>query len=145
MANKRRISRNKYEWEAETANWHAVAQHLGVLNGVRIRFFEVMAHQRILDYRRLLYKIADAGLRTTEELVNDGQANAPDLLAAQIAVRQARIDVVHAAEPLPAELEQPDHHRRRRRDAVAGPARRPARIRCARPWTSTPNWPGSWT
>ncbi len=96
MANKRRISRNKYEWEAETANWHALAQHMSVLNGVRIRFFEVLAHQRILDYRRLLFKIADAGLRTTEELVNDGQANAPDLLAAQIAARQARIDLVHA-------------------------------------------------
>ena len=96
LGNKRRISRNKYEWEAETANWHAVAQQLSVLNGVRVRFFEVLAHQRILDYRRLLYKIADAGLRTTEELVNDGQANAPDLLAAQIAARQARIDVVHA-------------------------------------------------
>ena len=96
MANKRRISRNKYEWEAETANWHALAQHMSVLNGVRVRFFEVLAHQRILDYRRLLYKIADAGLRTTEELVNDGQANAPDLLAAQIATRQSRIDLVHA-------------------------------------------------
>jgi cobalt-zinc-cadmium efflux system outer membrane protein len=96
MANKRRISRNKYEWEAETANWHALAQHMSVLNGVRVRFFEVLAHQRILDYRRLLFKIADAGLRTTEELVNDGQANVPDLLAAQIAARQARIDLVHA-------------------------------------------------
>ena len=96
VANKRRISRNKYEWEAETANWHALAQQLNVINGVRVRYFEVLARQRILDYSRLLYKIADAGLRTTEQLVNDGQANTPDLLAAQIATRQARINLVEA-------------------------------------------------
>jgi cobalt-zinc-cadmium efflux system outer membrane protein len=96
VANKQRISRRKYEWEAQTARHHADAQALRVLNGVRIRHYEVLARQRILDLRRLLYRIADAGLRTTEELVNDGQANAPDLLAAQIQLRQARIDLVAA-------------------------------------------------
>lgn len=96
VANKRRISRRKYEWEAEAARAQALGQQMRVLNGVRVRFFEVLARQRILGYRRLLLKIADAGLRTTEELVNDGQANLPDLLAAQIQVRQARIDVAAA-------------------------------------------------
>lgn len=96
MANKQRISRSKYEWEAETARHHGFAQALRVLNGVRIRYFEVLARQRIVDYQRLLYGITEDGLKTTEELVNDGQANVPDLLAAQIQLRQARIDLVAA-------------------------------------------------
>lgn len=62
----------------------------------RIEYFEVLARQRIVDYQRLLYGITEAGLKTSEELVNDGQANVPDLLAAQIQLRQARIDLVAA-------------------------------------------------
>ncbi len=99
-ANKRRLSRRKYEWEAETANWLAIGQQMRVLNGVRIRYMEYLAHQRLLDYRALLYKIADAGLRTTEEMANVGQANRPDLLAAQIQQQQARIDLIHARNQL---------------------------------------------
>lgn len=95
-ANKRRISRRKYEWEAESARWFAVAQQLRVLNGVRIHFFEALAAQQILAFHRDLLRIADAALRTTEEMVNDGQANAPDLLSAQIQQQQARIAVTAA-------------------------------------------------
>ena len=99
-ANKRRISRRKFEWEAETANWLAIGQQMRVLNGVRIRYMEYLAHQRLADYRALLYKIADAGLRTTEEMANVGQSNRPDLLAAQIQQQQSRIDLVHAQNQL---------------------------------------------
>lgn len=95
-ANKQRISRRKFEWEAEAARWLLLAQQLRILNSVRIHFFEVLGDQKLVDDRRELYKIADAALRTTEELVNDGQANAPDLLEAQIQQQRARIALVAA-------------------------------------------------
>ena len=95
-AARQRVSRRKFEWEAESARKYAEAQQLRVLNSVRIHFFQTLGEQQLVEDRRELFEIADAALRTTEEMVNDGQANATDLLQAQIQQQQARIAVVRA-------------------------------------------------
>jgi cobalt-zinc-cadmium efflux system outer membrane protein len=95
-AARQRISRRKYEWEAVTARMDVEIQQLRVLNGVRIHFFQALGSQQLVENRRVMFTIADAALRTTEQMVNDGQANAPDLLSAQVQQQQARILLVHA-------------------------------------------------
>ena len=95
-ASRQQISRRKFEWEAVTAQMDAEIQLLRVLNGVRIHFFQTLGAQQLVENLRVQFMIADAALRTTEEMVNNGQANAPDLLSAQVQQQQARILLVHA-------------------------------------------------
>jgi outer membrane protein, heavy metal efflux system len=95
-AGRQQVSRRKYEWEAESARWYAAAQELRVLNSVRIHFFEALGAQQLVIDRGELLKIADAALHTTAEMVNDGQANTPDLLEAQVQQQQNRVALVVA-------------------------------------------------
>jgi cobalt-zinc-cadmium efflux system outer membrane protein len=93
---KLRLSRAKFAEEASAAGFQACAQQLRVLNGVRIRFFEVIAAQRLIAIHRDLVRINDDAVRTTEELVNVGQANEPDLLQARVEARRARVALRNA-------------------------------------------------
>jgi cobalt-zinc-cadmium efflux system outer membrane protein len=94
---KLRLSRAKFAEEANAARWQAEAQTLRVLNGVRVRFFEVLATQRLIQIHQELVRINDDATRTTEELVNVGQANEPDLLQAKVEARRARVALRNAA------------------------------------------------
>jgi cobalt-zinc-cadmium efflux system outer membrane protein len=90
---KLRLSRAKFRQEAVQAQLQAQAQQLRVLNGVRTRYYEVLAAQRLLEVERELLANFEEMLRTTRELVNLGQANRPDLLQAQVAVQRQRVTV----------------------------------------------------
>jgi cobalt-zinc-cadmium efflux system outer membrane protein len=90
-AGKLRLSRAKFAEEASAARWQAIAQELRVINNVHIRFFEVLAAQRLIDIHRELVRLNDDAERTTGELANVGQANEPDLLQARIEARRARV------------------------------------------------------
>src|SRR5262249_40173986 len=59
-------------------------------NGVRMRFYQLLAMQRLLDVRAELLKVAEEAVTTTEELVNVGAANEADQLQARIEARQQR-------------------------------------------------------
>jgi outer membrane protein, heavy metal efflux system len=93
---KLRLSRAKFAEEANAASWQANAQQLRVLNDVRIRFFEVVAAQRLIAIHRDLVRLNDDAVRTTEELANVGQANEPDLLQAKVEGRRARVALKNA-------------------------------------------------
>ena len=93
---KLRLSRAKFAEEASAARWQAEAQILRVLNGVRVRFFEVLAAQRLIQIHRELVRLNDDAVRTTDGLVNVGQANEPDLLQAKIEARRARVALRNA-------------------------------------------------
>ncbi len=95
-AGKLRLSRAKFAEEASAARWQAEAQRLRVLNGVRTRFFEVLADQRLIQIHRDLVRLNDDAVRTTEELVNVGQANEPDLLQAKVEARRSRVALRNA-------------------------------------------------
>jgi cobalt-zinc-cadmium efflux system outer membrane protein len=66
------------------------------LNGVRVRFFEVLAAQRLIAVHRELSRLNDDAVRTTDELVNVGQANEPDLLQAKVEARRSRVALRNA-------------------------------------------------
>ncbi len=103
---KLRLSRAKFAEEAITGQWHAEAQRLRVLNGVRTHFFEVLAAQRLIDVHRELSGIDEDAVRTTAELVNVGQANEPDLLQARVEARRARVALRSAENRYRGEWEQ---------------------------------------
>lgn len=92
-AGKLRLSRAKYQQESVQAEIQATAQQYRIFNGLRIAFYDVLAEQRLIEIHRELLQNAEAAVRTTEEMVNVGQANRPDLLQARIEARKARIEL----------------------------------------------------
>jgi cobalt-zinc-cadmium efflux system outer membrane protein len=105
-AGKLRLSRAKFAEEANAARWQAIAQQLRVLNGVRIQFFEVLACQRLIEIHRQLSQLNDDAVRTTQQLVNVGQANEPDLLQARIEGRRAQVALKNAENRYRGDWEQ---------------------------------------
>jgi outer membrane protein, heavy metal efflux system len=95
-AGKLRLSRAKYQQETAMAEIQTVAQQYRVQNAVRRRFWDVLTDQGMVEARRNLLHIAEDAARTTEELVNVGQANRSDLLQAQIEVQRARVELRNA-------------------------------------------------
>jgi cobalt-zinc-cadmium efflux system outer membrane protein len=90
-AGKLRLDRAKYAQEVSQMEAQALAQQYRVVNSVRISFYRLLAMQRLLEVRADLLKVAEDAVQTTEELVNVGAANRPDLLEARIEARQERV------------------------------------------------------
>lgn len=93
---KLRLSRAKYAEETVAAQFQAEAQRLRVLNGVRTRYFEVIAAERLVAIHRELVGLNDEAVGITDQLVNVGQANEPDLLQAKVEARRARVALRNA-------------------------------------------------
>ena len=74
----------------------ALAQEYRVLNGVRVRYYQLLAMQRLLDVRAELLKVAQDAVTTTEQLQNVGAANKPDVLQARIEARQEKVALDNA-------------------------------------------------
>lgn len=90
-AGKLRLSRAKYVQEVREAEIRAIGQQLRVLNGVRCRFFEVLAAERMVAVHREMLQNAQETLRTTREMLNNGQANRAEGLLAEIELQRAEI------------------------------------------------------
>jgi cobalt-zinc-cadmium efflux system outer membrane protein len=95
-AGKLRLDRAKYAQEVTQSAALALAQQYRVVNGVRARFYQLLAMQRLLDVRADLLRVAEDAVQTTQELVNVGAANKPDLLQAKIEARQERVALENA-------------------------------------------------
>ena len=124
---KLRLSRAKFAEEANAARWQAEAQILRVLNGVRVHFFEVLAAQRLLQIQGELARLNDDAVRTTDGLVNVGQANEPDLLQAKVEARRARVCAPERGEPFSRKLGEPGLPGRSPGAATDPPRRKAAR------------------
>jgi cobalt-zinc-cadmium efflux system outer membrane protein len=95
-AGKLRLNRAKSAQEVSQMEAQALAQRYRVLNGVRVRFYRLLAMQRLLEVRANLLKVADDAVSTTQELFNVGAANKPDVLQARIEARQERVALTNA-------------------------------------------------
>jgi cobalt-zinc-cadmium efflux system outer membrane protein len=95
-AGKLRLNRARFAQETAQAEFQAQAQQYRVVNGVRTRYYQLLAMQRLLDVRAELLKVATDAVTTTEELVNVGAANKADLLQARIEARQERVALENA-------------------------------------------------
>jgi outer membrane protein, heavy metal efflux system len=67
------------------------AQKLRIVNGVRIKYFEVLAAQHHITVERELLANHDEMVRTMREKANVGQANRADVLQAQVAQQRQRV------------------------------------------------------
>jgi cobalt-zinc-cadmium efflux system outer membrane protein len=90
-AGKLRLSRAKFKQEACEAELLALAQQYRVLNGVRLRFFELLALERMIELHQSTLENAEESLRTIREMSNAGQANRAEVLLAEVQVNNAKI------------------------------------------------------
>ena len=88
---KLRLSRAKYRQEAVQAELQVLAQRMRIMNGVRMKYYDVLAAQSLVEIERELLQNHEELLRTTREMFNVGQANRPDVLQAQVSVQRQRI------------------------------------------------------
>jgi cobalt-zinc-cadmium efflux system outer membrane protein len=90
---KLRLSRAKYRQEAAQAEMQVQAQQMRVVNGIRMRYYDVLAAQQLVEIERDLLKNHEELLRTLREMANVGQANRPDVLQAQVAFQRQRVSL----------------------------------------------------
>lgn len=103
---KLRLSRLKYEQEAYAAEVQAQAQQVRVANAIAEGYFNVLASQRSVENHRRLKVNAEDGLKTTEQLLNVGQANEPDMLQAKVEVQRAAVALKNAETRLRRDWDQ---------------------------------------
>lgn len=95
-AGKLRLNRAKFGQEVAQMEWEAAAQQYRVVNGVRSRYYQLLAMRQLIAVREEFVRVADDIVVTLEELVNVGQANKADLLQGRIEARQARVGLENA-------------------------------------------------
>jgi outer membrane protein, heavy metal efflux system len=95
-AGKLRLNRARFGQEVSQMEAQALAQQYRVLNGVRTRYYQLLAMQRLLDVRADLLKVAEDAAATTQQLQNVGAANKPDVLQARIEARQEKVALENA-------------------------------------------------
>jgi cobalt-zinc-cadmium efflux system outer membrane protein len=101
-AGKLRLSRAKYSQEAVEAEWLALGQQYRVLNGVRLRFWELLALQRMIELHRDMQSNAEESVRTIREMANTGQANRADVLLEEVRLNDARVALLKVQNQYPA-------------------------------------------
>ena len=90
------LNRNILEQQKRQVAAEAEAQHLRVLDSVRILYRKALAAQQMLGLRNKLAKLAEDAVQTSRQLANVGQADQPDVLQAEVEEEQAELAVVAA-------------------------------------------------
>jgi outer membrane protein, heavy metal efflux system len=90
----RKLKRGQEVFQAAgvEAGARAEVQQQRVKNAVRILYYEALVAARMVQVRTELARLAREAVTTSEELLNVGQADRPDLLEAQIQADRAEIE-----------------------------------------------------
>src|ERR1700691_2753252 len=96
LAGKLGLNQNIFEQEKKQAETEADEQKLRVVTNVKMSFIQALAAQQTLELRQNLGKLADDAVETSRQLANVGQADAPDVLEAEVEAQQADLAVVMA-------------------------------------------------
>lgn len=96
LGGKLRLSRQIFEQERKQADAEAEEQRLRVVNGVRFLFVQGLAAQRTVALQRQLHGLAQEAVRTSRQLFNVGQADAPDVLSAEVEAQQVELSLIAA-------------------------------------------------
>ncbi len=92
-AHKRKLSGDKYDQQARTAEFRAAEQQLKVLNGVRMHYFKTLAAARRIGLRQALVDNAAEEYRTTLEAFNTGFKDKAQVLLAENEMRKAQVEL----------------------------------------------------
>jgi len=95
-AGKLGLNRNIFEQEKRQAETEADEQKLRVVTNVKMSYIQALAAQQTLELRHDLSKLAQDAVETSRQLANVGQADAPDVLEAEVEGQQADLAVTMA-------------------------------------------------
>jgi cobalt-zinc-cadmium efflux system outer membrane protein len=95
-AGKLGLNRNIFEQEKRQAETEADEQRLRVATNVKMTYIQALAAQQMLELRRSLSKLAQDTVGTSRQLANIGQADAPDVLEAEVEGQQAELALTMA-------------------------------------------------
>lgn len=90
------LSRKVAEQERAITEEMANAQRQRVLNAVRSLYYQAMSDQYRLRVRTNLVRLATEAVRISQELSNVGQADQPDLLAAEVESERIQLEMIDA-------------------------------------------------
>ena len=90
------LRRNIYEQQKQSDTIAAQAQLVRVHNDVTQMFYSTLSAQRTVEVRGRLTALAQEAVQTAHRLANVGQADAPDVLQAEVEAEQAQIDYLLA-------------------------------------------------
>jgi outer membrane protein TolC len=93
-AGKLRLSREKYLQRVAVAEALAVAQQYRVCNDIRIHYYEVLGHIRLVQIHRELVKSAEDAALTARELYNVGQANRAAVLQSNVRLQRVQLNLL---------------------------------------------------
>jgi outer membrane protein, heavy metal efflux system len=82
--------------EKNLAAVDAEAQRLRVVNAVRVLYYETLGAQQLVDLRKQLADLTREAVTISEDLYNVGQADRPDVLAAEVELQRAEIEQLRA-------------------------------------------------
>lgn len=90
------LRRNVFGQERKVNEVGVEEQKLSVLGGVRTQFYSALAQQRTVEIRQQLLHIAMDAAATAHQLANVGQADAPDILQAEVEAEQEKLSFAEA-------------------------------------------------
>ena len=90
------LSRRVAEQDQKETEAAASAQQHRVLNAVRLLYYQALGDQRLIEVRSQLAGLARRAVGVSRELANVGQADRPDLLAADIEADRIELDLINA-------------------------------------------------
>jgi cobalt-zinc-cadmium efflux system outer membrane protein len=90
------LRRNIYKQEAQANQIGVDEQTYRVRDSVQRAFYRALTSQALVVVRQRLLKVAADAVETAHQLANVGQADAPDVLQAEVESEQAKVDFVHA-------------------------------------------------
>ena len=90
------LRRDVYEQQKQADQLAAEAQLARVHNDVAQSFYDTLAAQQMVAVRGRLLGLAGDAVQTAHQLANVGQADAPDVLQAEVEAEQAAIDYTAA-------------------------------------------------
>jgi cobalt-zinc-cadmium efflux system outer membrane protein len=90
------LRRNIYEQQRRMDEIGATEQRYRILSDVGQSFYAALAAQEVVNVRRRLLVLVMDAVETAHQLANVGQADAPDVLQAEVEAEQVKVDYVTA-------------------------------------------------
>ena len=90
------LRRNVFEQQRKADEIGIQEQQLSVHGAVQVQFYSALARLRIVEVQHKLLEIATDATITAHQLANLGQADAPDVLQAEVETEQAKLEFVKA-------------------------------------------------
>ncbi|HMF76899.1 MAG TPA: TolC family protein [Bryobacteraceae bacterium] len=100
LGGKLRLRRQVFEQQGKSAEIGVTEQRYRVLSDVGQNFYSTLAAQEIVKVRKNLLSLAADTVETAHQLANVGQADAPDVLQAEVEAEQAKVDYSIAQQAL---------------------------------------------